>query len=683
MTDMKKSLFNKRVLARALMMVLDAVTVNFAYFMALVLRYYVAFGFNPYAERFVETFLNMAPWYGIGCVAVFCAFRLYNVVWSFGGFRDLNRILLACIVTSLIQVVGTVVFFQPVSLSYYILGAFLQVVFIVCGRFAYRLYLLEKNAVEVQRKAITNVMIIGIKDIGQFVRKQIEQDSSMKVVCVVSHDEYWPNQFINGVPLISGLGNLASVVKKKKIDYVIIADESLSDEESKQIKELCDQKNIEVQDFIEFVQNDNDTAVPIPVVKDDSGHRVIPFSPPDITDAEIGEVARAMKSGWITTGPRTKELERKLADFCHTSKVVCLNSATAAEELNFRVCGIGPGDEVIVPAYTYTASASAAVHCGAKVIFVDSQKDNCEMDYDKVAAAITEKTKAVVAVDLGGIVADYDKLYAVVESKRALFRPKQGNDLGARIQQTIGRVLVFADCAHALGAQWHGKMAGEIADFTDFSFHAVKNFTTAEGGAATWRDIPGIDNEELYHMYQLLSLHGQSKDALAKTKLGAWEYDIVDPWYKCNMTDIMAAIGLKQFDRYPGLVARRHDIIRRYDAMCDELGVMHLIHEGADFRSSGHLYLTRVPGITTEQRQEIIVKLAQLGVATNVHYKPLPMMTAYKAYGWDIKDFPNAYDYYHNLITLPLHTCLTDEDVDYVIKCFREVVKDYVTKTTP
>ena len=406
--------------------------------------------------------------------------------------------------------------------------------------------------------------------------------------------------------------------------------------------------------------------------------RVIPFSPPDISELEIAEVAEAMRSGWITTGPRTKELERRLADYCHTSKVVCLNSATAAEELNFRICGIGEGDEVIVPAYTYTASASAAIHCGAKVVFVDSQVDNIEMDYDAVAAAITEKTKAVVAVDLGGIICDYDKLYKVVESKRKLFRAKEGEGLGARIQQTKGRVLVFADCAHALGASRKGKMAGEIADFTDFSFHAVKNFTTAEGGASTWMDIPGFDNEEIYHMYQLYSLHGQSKDALAKTQIGAWEYDIVGPWYKCNMTDIMAAIGLKQLDRYEGMLNRRGEIVKQYDAVCDELGVKHLIHHGEDFQSSNHLYLTRIPGATDEIRREIIIKLAERGVNTNVHYKPLPMMSAYKAMGWDIKDFPNAYKYYENLITLPLHTCLTDEDVDYVVEVFRDVVKEYV-----
>ena len=406
--------------------------------------------------------------------------------------------------------------------------------------------------------------------------------------------------------------------------------------------------------------------------------RVIPFSPPDISELEINEVAEAMRSGWITTGPRTKELEKRLAEYCHTSKVVCLNSATAAEELNFRVCGIGEGDEVIVPAYTYTASASAAIHCGAKVVFVDSQKDCVEMDYEKVGEAITPRTKAIVAVDLGGIVCDYDKLFEVVEKKRALFRAKEGDSLGARIQQALNRVLIFSDAAHALGASRNGKMAGEIADFTDFSFHAVKNFTTAEGGASTWRDIPGIDNDELYHQYQLLSLHGQSKDALAKSQIGAWEYDIIGPWYKCNMTDIMAAIGLRQLDRYDGMLRRRGEIIARYDAMCDELGVKHLVHSGENFQSSNHLYLSRVPGIGDKERREIIISLAERGVNCNVHYKPLPMMTAYRELGWDIKDFPNAYDYYSNLITLPLHTLLSDEDVEYVIENFKEVVKGYL-----
>lgn len=423
--------------------------------------------------------------------------------------------------------------------------------------------------------------------------------------------------------------------------------------------------------------------------------RVIPFSPPDISDLEINEVVEALRSGWITTGPRTKLLESRLAAFIETGrtdvdctsedaiakysqKVVCLNSATAAEELNFRICGIGDGDEVIVPSFTYTASAAAAIHCGAKVIFVDSQKDNTEMDYDKVTDAITERTKAIVAVDLGGIIADYDKLFELVEAKRSLFKSSGNTDLGGRIQKAIGRVIIFSDAAHALGAKKNGKMAGQFADFTDFSFHAVKNLTTAEGGAATWKEIPGIDNEEVYHQYQLYSLHGQSKDALAKTQIGSWEYDILGTWYKCNMTDIMAAIGLRQLDRYPELLERRKEIIAKYDAMCDELGVKHLVHYTENSTSSGHLYLTRIPGTTDEIRREIIIKLAKLGVNTNVHYKPLPMMTAYKKMGWDIKDFPNAYDYYVNLITLPLHTKLTDEDVDYVISNFKEVVRKYI-----
>lgn len=405
--------------------------------------------------------------------------------------------------------------------------------------------------------------------------------------------------------------------------------------------------------------------------------RKVPFSPPDISKFEIQEVVEALQSGWITTGPRTKELEKRLAEFCHTEKVVCLNSATASEEMNLRILGVGPGDEVIVPAYTYTASASAAINCGATVIFVDSQKNgdskthSPEMDYDAMEAAITERTKAIIPVDLGGIMCDYERIFQVVENKKNIFKPSNA------IQEALGRVAIVSDCAHALGASRHGKMAGEVADFTSFSFHAVKNFTTAEGGASTW-NIPNVDGEELYKKYQLLSLHGQNKDALAKTKLGAWEYDIIGPWYKCNMTDIMVAIGLRQLDRYLGLLERRKEIIKKYDAVCDELGVFHLQHYGEDYNSSGHLYLTRIPEINEEQRNEIIEKMAEKGVATNVHYKPLPMMTAYKAYGWDIKDFPNAYDFYHNLITLPLHTKLSDDDVEYVIENFRDIVKEYI-----
>lgn len=400
--------------------------------------------------------------------------------------------------------------------------------------------------------------------------------------------------------------------------------------------------------------------------------RKIPFSPPDISELEIQEVCEALRSGWITTGPRTKKLEQKLAQYCHTDKMVCLNSATAAEELNLRVLGIGPGDEVLVPAYTYTASASAAIHTGATVRFIDCQENSLEMDYDRMEAAITEKTKAVIPVDLGGIPCDYDRIYEAVERKKDLFRPN------SEIQKAMGRIAVVADCAHALGAEKKGKMTGALADFSSFSFHAVKNFTTAEGGASCWKTIPGVDNDELYHQYQLLSLHGQSKDALAKTKLGAWEYNIVGPWYKCNMTDIMAAIGLKQLERYPGLLQRRAEIIRRYDAALQPLGVETLTHFGEDYRSSGHLYITRVPNITEQQRNDIIVKMAEREIACNVHYKPLPMMTAYKTLGFDIEDYPNAYKHYANEITLPLHTKLSDEDVAYVIENFTEILKEYL-----
>jgi len=395
----------------------------------------------------------------------------------------------------------------------------------------------------------------------------------------------------------------------------------------------------------------------------------IPFSPPDITDEEISEVIAALKSGWITTGPRTKELERRLADYCGTNKVVCLNSATAAEELNLRVLGIGAGDEVILPAYTYTATASAVIHVGASVRFVDSQPGSTEMDYDKLRDAITEKTKAIILVDLGGIICDYSAVKAIVEERKSIFRPDN------KIQETIGRIAILSDSAHALGAEREGLKAGQIADFTSFSFHAVKNFTTAEGGAATWKSIPGIDDDQLHKQYQLYSLHGQSKDALAKTQLGAWEYDIVGAWYKCNMTDIAAAIGLRQLDRYDGLLNRRKEIISMYDEAMDAMGIDHLVHYGDDFRSSGHLYLTRIPGADQEKRNAVITKMAEMGVATNVHYKPLPMMTAYKALGFDIKDYPNAYNFFKNEITLPLHTLLTDEEVKYVIDCYKEALK--------
>lgn len=456
--------------------------------------------------------------------------------------------------------------------------------------------------------------------------------------------------------------------------------------------------------------------------------RNIPFSPPDMTEMEAQEVREAILSGWITTGPRTKKLEKLISEYLHTEKTVCLNSATAAMEMVLHLLGVGPGDEVIVPAYTYTATASVTQHVGAKLVMVDSQKDCVEMDYDQLAEAITEKTKVVVPVDLGGIVCDYDRVFEIVEQKKHLFRPSNA------LQAKIGRIVVAADCAHAFGASRKGKMAGEIADFSSFSFHAVKNFTTAEGGALTWRlpigelsveslelrdympSVPYVEgetwNELLYRISQLFSLHGQNKDALAKTKLGAWEYDIIGPWYKCNMTDIMAALGLMQLERYPQMLARRKEIIQRYDEGLKDLNVKVLNHYGNSivevenvesarsavkkvergfavqgvqeqqscgskgWEGSGHLYIVRMLGLTSEQRNEVITKMAERGVACNVHYKPLPMMTAYKALGFDIKDFPNAYHLFENEITLPLHTKLTDEDVEYVLACFKEVLHE-------
>lgn len=393
----------------------------------------------------------------------------------------------------------------------------------------------------------------------------------------------------------------------------------------------------------------------------------IPFSPPDMTEAEVNEVREAILSGWITTGPRTKELERQIATYIGTERAVCLNSATACMEMALRLLGIGAGDEVIVPAYTYTASASVINHVGAKIVFIDSQKDSLEMDYNAVEAAINERTKAIIPVDLAGIPCDYKRLFEIVERKKQLFAPT------SELQRKIGRIAICADAAHAFGASVGEKMVGSIADFTSFSFHAVKNFTTAEGGALTW-NIPGADNEVLYHQVQLYSLHGQSKDALAKTQLGGWEYDIVGPWYKCNMTDIMAAIGLVQMKRYPALLARRREIIERYDTAFKPLGIEVLPHYTDSYLSSGHLYLTRIPGADLEARQEIIVKMAERGIATNVHYKPLPMMTAYKALGFDIKDYPNAYAHFVNEITLPLHTRLTDEEIEYIIDNYTDIL---------
>ena len=398
----------------------------------------------------------------------------------------------------------------------------------------------------------------------------------------------------------------------------------------------------------------------------------ISFSPPDMTQAEAQAAAEAILSGWITTGPKTKEFERRIAARCGTPMAVCLNSQTACGEMALRLLEVGPGDEVIVPAYTYTATASVVCHVGAKLVMVDCRKDSLQMDYDALEKAITEKTKVIIPVDLGGVPCDYRRMFEIVERKRSLFRP------GSPLQKALGRISVNVDAAHAFGATWEGRPVGSIGDFTSFSFHAVKNLTTAEGGALTWRTFPGVSDEEIYHKLQLLSLHGQSKDALAKTQLGAWEYDVLGPWYKCNMTDIMAAIGLAQLERYDALLARRKDLIARYDAAFRPLGVEVLPHYTESHESSGHLYITRIPGITPQQRQEIIVKLAEAGIAANVHYKPLPLLTAYKNLGFDIGDFPNAYNHFAREITLPLHTCLTDEQAQYLVEHFCRIVKEYL-----
>ena len=398
----------------------------------------------------------------------------------------------------------------------------------------------------------------------------------------------------------------------------------------------------------------------------------IPFSPPDITELEIAEVSEALRSGWITTGPRTKALEKQVAAYCGTEMAVCLNSQTACAEMALRVLGIGPGDEVITTAYTYTATASVVCHVGAKLILIDTQKDSLEMDYDQLEQAITPRTKVIIPVDLGGVPCDYPRIFKVIEKKVPLFVPEN------QIQRAMGRIAVLADTAHAFGAWYHGAAAGSIADFSAFSFHAAKNLTTGEGGALTWRTIEGIDNEQIYRQLQLLSLHGQSKDALAKTQLGAWEYDVVGTWYKCNMTDIAAAVGLAQMKRYGDILQRRREIVRLYDRALLPLGVHTLRHEGADWQSSAHLYITWIPQITEQQRNDIIIKMAERGVSCNVHYKPLPMHTAYKNLGFDIGDYPNAYAHYANEITLPLHTCLTDEQIEYVIKSYTEILKEYL-----
>lgn len=686
---------------------LDVVAVNAAYFLALLIRFYVNFEFRPTVTHYLTDFCTFAPIYTVCCVIIFAAFRLYGGMWRYAGLNDLNRIIAATVASTVVQVAGTVLIVGRMPVTYYFIGTLIQFVLTGAIRFGYRFLLIEKKKIENRRKTGIATMVVGAGEAGRFLIKNLEDNTAYRPVCVVDVKKASYGKMMDGIPVCGGTDDIAKAVETYGIKCIFLAEPLLQPEIRAEIGRICAEKKIELQDLgYSFYMNENAEEAPAKTLKataaKESTKRAIPFSPPDISESEISEAVEAMRSGWITTGPRTKLLERRLAAFIDTgrvdveagdeysNRVVCLNSATAAEELNLRVLGVGPGDEVIVPAFTYSASASAAVHCGATVKFVDIQKDGDsvtnmpEMDYEALEKAITPKTKAIITVDLGGIVCDYERVFEIVERKKNLFTPIESDgtplyDLASRIQKALGRVAVISDCAHGLGAsrvfRGEKKYVGAIADMTSFSFHAVKNFTTAEGGASTWLPIKGVDNCEIYKMFQLLSLHGQNKDALAKTKLGAWEYDIIGPWYKCNMTDIMAAIGLRQLDRYPGLLERRVEMMNRYDAVCAELGVSHLVHHTEGMDSSNHLYITRIPGITVDQRNEIIEKMAERGVATNVHYKPLPMMTAY---GKDCSNYPNAYDYYHNLITLPLHTLLSDEDVAYVCDSFRAVVKEYI-----
>lgn len=686
------------------LLILDIISVNIAFILALFLRYYIDSKFLSSSRRFAEIYLSFSPFYTIICIIIFTLFRLYNSIWQYASFNDFNRILLANFTTLLVNVLGTGMFFRIMPISYYLLGTLLQMIMTSCTRFFFRFVVFEQHKFKKNRE---NAVVVGVEDAGGCVIKMLEESAIYKPVCAIDTRNVSQGMSINGLP-IYGSEKLEKLINDFCAKYIFLTQSDMQKEEREKIKRICDKNDLTLIDYSAFFSfesaSDSFTGM-IDVVKGPAhyGEKSIPFSPPDIGENEISEVVEALKSGWITTGPRTKLLERRLAAYIETGsnnvdtesdpdrwkeRVVCLNSATAGEELDLRILGIGPGDEVIVPAYTYTASASAAIHCGAEVVFVDIQKDGDpvtkmpEMDYEALEAVITERTKAVVVVDLGGIVADYNRVFEIVERQKSLFKPIESDgtplrDLNSRIQHAIGRVAVVADCAHSLGASRviNGKKTycGAIADFTSFSFHAVKNFTTAEGGASTWKSIEGVSNAEIYKMFQLLSLHGQNKDALAKTKIGAWEYDIIGPWYKCNMTDIMAAIGLRQLDRYPRLLDRRVAIMKKYDVVCDELGISHLVHHTGDMDSSNHLYLIRVPGFDEEKRNRVIELMAARGVATNVHYKPLPLMTAY---GKDCSDYPNAYDYFKNLITLPLHTLLSDEDVDYVCDSLREVIKE-------
>lgn len=681
---------------------LDILAVNLSYYLALLIRFYVNFEFRPTVSYYLTDFATFAPFYSVIAIAIFAFFKLYGGMWRYAGINDMNRIIVANGCTILVQVLGTVLFIRRMPITYYVIGALLQFFFISLIRFTYRLVVIERGKLKGKPNA-KNAVVVGTGDVGRLVLKQVEDSPAYRPIAIVDLSGSMTGKMLDGVP-VYGVGDVERVIDEHDIRALFIGEAEMDGALRNQMKAIAEKKKISFTDNTGYLTytGENEEVVAVPAK---ASNKVIPFSPPDISEAEIGEVCEALRSGWITTGPRTKHLERRLAAYIETGKVdvdteadvdrwkdrvVCLNSATAAEELNLKILGIKEGDEVIVPAYTYTASASAAIHCGATVKFVDIQKDgdpvtHCpEMDYEALEAAITEKTKAVVVVDLAGIVADYKKVFEVVEKKRSLFKALESDgsplgDLSSRIQKAIGRVAVVSDCAHGLGGSRliDGKRlyTGAIADFTSFSFHAVKNFTTAEGGASTWLPIEGVANSEIYKFYQLLSLHGQNKDALAKTKVGAWEYDIIGPWYKCNMTDIMAAIGLRQLDRYPGLLERRKEIIKKYDAVCDELGIKHLNHHADGCDSSNHLYLIRIPGADVEKRNKVIEEMAKLGVSTNVHYKPLPMMTAYKEMSGGVDKYPNTYKYYENLLTLPLHTLLSDEDVEKVCGALRTVMK--------
>lgn len=697
---------------------LDILAVNLSYYLALLIRFYVNFEFRPTVSYYLTDFSHFAPFYTVLCIAIFWYWKLYGGMWRYAGINDMNRIIIANLCTVVVQVLGTILFIRRMPITYYIIGAVLQFIFVSLIRFAYRLAVIERHKLKGKPDA-KNAAVIGAGDIGRLVLKQVEDSPAYRPIAIVDITGEMSGKMLDGVPVYR-VEDIERIIEEHDIRAIFIGEAEMDSNLRTKMKGIAEKNNIAFIDNTGYLTytGENEEVVAVPAK---TSSKVIPFSPPDISEAEISEVCDALRSGWITTGPRTKHLERRLAAYIETghvdvdteaetdrwnNRVVCLNSATAAEELNLRVLGIGEGDEVIVPAYTYTASASAAIHCGATVKFVDIQKDGDktthmpEMDYEKLEAAITEKTKAIVVVDLGGIVADYDKVFEIVERKKDLFHVMDEHsnplkDLSSRIQAGLGRIAVVCDAAHALGASrtvsHTGKGKGEkkkyycgaIADFTSFSFHAVKNFTTAEGGASSWC-LPdavyktGVTDAEIYKMYQLLSLHGQNKDALAKTKVGAWEYDIIGPWYKCNMTDIMAAIGLRQLDRYPGLLDRRIEIIKKYDAVCDELNLKHLVHHSKGNDSSNHLYLVRIPEADIEKRNKVIEEMAKAGVSTNVHYKPLPMMTAYKDMSGGVKNYPNTFDYYQNLFTLPLHTLLTNEDVEKVCSALRIVIKKIV-----